>query len=63
MVWTFAVPAAELVLLFLSALFNQWLTGKVSRLRRFELVALILLWYLVLLAGALLGGIGATPDR
>jgi hypothetical protein len=58
-VWTFAVPAAELVLLFLSALFNQWLTGKMAFLRRFELVALILLWYLVLLVGALLGGIGA----
>lgn len=60
MVWTFAVPAIQLALLFLVTLLNRGVADRFVRYRRFEWWALIALWYLVLLGGALLGGVSAA---
>ena len=54
MVWTYLMPALELLGLFLAALLNQEVTRRFARLRRFELLTLILLWYIVLVVGRLL---------
>lgn len=58
MVWTFGVPALELALLLVAALLNQQAGTRWVKYRRFELIGLAVLWYLVLLGGALIGGFG-----
>lgn len=55
MLSTFLVPAAELVALFGAAIVNQEVTRRLLWLRKYELVTLILLWYVVLVVGGLVG--------
>lgn len=56
MLLTFAVPALELALLLLAALLNQMAGTRWVKYRKVELIGLMVLWYLVLLGGARLGG-------
>jgi hypothetical protein len=55
MVWMFLLPALELLGLFLAALLNQEAARRFPRLKKFELVTLIVLWYAVLAVGGLVG--------
>lgn len=49
------VPVGELAALFGAAFFNRWLSNRYERYERFELVGLVILWYVILLAGGYLG--------
>ena len=44
MVWTFLVPALELLGLFLAALLNQEAARRFPRLKKFELVTRLVTW-------------------
>jgi hypothetical protein len=56
MVLSLLLPALELALLFLAALFNQSAGSRWPRYQRVELLGLAALWYLVLFVGVLLLG-------
>ncbi len=55
MVWMFFVPALELLGLFLAALLNQEVARRFPRMKKFELVTFIVLWYAVLAVGGFVG--------